>query len=402
MSRIEFEEINENEVEVTIPSHTPMEMVTQLTKALTARGLVEDLAKSTLSVRYFKRPIDKANTVADELIKSLQRLTKGDELPYWHPKAQMANQKRVREMEIAERRAKLGIKTPTNVSPSPEPHVMPATPAIKPPANPAAPVVAPPKGPSTLPGVPNKNYNPDMSGTVNYAKKSDHDDEHVAGCRCEDCLEMKKSGYGPKKGGQYVSVDNARRKANNTGDQTGLGPNVNTKAYSTKPGQLSGKASADLTARIQNKANKKQPVKQWTPEEIAAEEVKRGLKKGSWGQHLPFPSAEEEIMKFAGHPVPQGDEALSNQLAQMMRSKAMFSNHQQPSKAEFDAAGEAMGLAVTEEMVKAADHKWNNTMNWLQEATKPISSRFASEAEEIAYWNSIKVAGSGRDDDTGY
>lgn len=399
MSKIKLEQIGINEVEVRLPSDTPMEMVGQLKKGLEDRGLVEDLAKSTLSTRYFYRPEDKANDVADQLIKSLQSLVK-DELPYWHPKAQMENQRRVREMDVADRRAKLGVKQPTNVSTKPEPLTMPDTPSIKAPAAPAAPspaAPAVPKGPSTLPGITNRVYDPAMSGTYQKSEGA----EHVKGCQCEKCLAMEKSGYGPKGAGQYSAEDNARRKANNVGDAAGEGPNVNVKAYSSKPGQPSAKQSAALTARIQNAANKKQPVKHLSPEEIAAQYP--GQMKKSWGQHLPFPSAEEEIAKFAKEHVQQGDDALANQLATMMNSKAMLNpTYRQPSSEDMIMAGEQMGLGVDEKMVKTADKDWGNTINnWLVEATKPISQRFASEAEELAYWSKIKVAG-GSNDEPGY
>lgn len=406
MSKIQFEQISEDLLEVVIPEDTPIEMVEQLTKSFQAKGLIEDRANSTLSTRYFYRPEDRANKLADELIKSLEGLTKNDELPYWHPKSQFENQRRVREMEIAERRAKNGIKQPTNVSPAPEPHMAPdTTPKIPAPA--ATTAMAIPKspamstGPATTTGGSNKLYNPEISGTVSYKKSEE--DEHVKGCKCEKCLEINKSNYGPKGAGQYSAVDNARRKSNNL-DPVGVGPNVNSKAYSTKPGQMSGKAQAELTARIQRAANKKQPVKTWTPEEIAEENKKRGLKKG-WGEHLPFPSAEEEIMNLAqSNPTFGGEEAAVNQLASMMKSKSMLNpNHQQPTNAMFDAAGEAMGLGVTQEMAKTAEQSWNGAINnWLAEAVKPISSRFASEDEELAYWSKIKVAGGKDDDSSGY
>lgn len=392
MSKISFEQISENEIEVIIPAETPMSMVEQMTKGFKQKGLIEDLAKSTLGTRYFYRPENKAVDLADKLIKSLSALAKDDELPYWHPKAQMANQKRVREMEIGERRAKLGIKQPTNVSPAPEPMVMPDTPSIKPPA-PAAPSVntAPPitdtyPAAQVTAGGTGRRYAtiPDPVGKA----------EHVKGCQCDACLDMEKSGYGPKGGGQYSVADNSKRKANNTGDVVGAGPNVNAKAYSTKPGQLSGKAQADLTSRIQMAANKKQPIKSFTPEQIAAENAKRGLKKTEWGQHLPFPSAEDEIMKLAHlEQEARGEFNAAQQLAKMMNSKAMLRpDHRQPTQAEFDAAGEAMGLAVTEDMAKAAEQGWNNTLNsWLVEATKPISQRFRNEQEELDYWSNIKI-----------
>jgi hypothetical protein len=62
-------------------------------------------------------------------------------------------------------------------------------------------------------------------------------------------------------------------------------------------------------------------------------------------------------------------------------------------------AGERMGLAPSEEMLKAGEQQWGGAINnWLAEAQKPISARFSSEEEEAAYWDSIKVNGSSRDD----
>lgn len=378
MSKIEFEQISENEVEVVIPPETPMAIVQQLTKSFVAKGLIEDLSKSTLSVRYFVRPEDSVNQAADKLIKSLKSLAKEDE-PYWTPKAQFANQKRVREMDIAERRAKNGVKQPTNVSTAPEPHVMPDT---KPKA-PAAPKMydSDPANQTTAGGS-GKRY----AFITDPANKSEEDEDDV-----------EKSNYGPKGGGQYSLADNIRRKARNTGESYGEGPNVNAKAYSTKPGQLSAKQSAAVAAKKLAAMNRKQPVKTFSTEEIAAEEKKRGLKKG-WGQHLPFPSAEEEIMKLAKETAQVGEDHVANQLAQMMHSKALLSNFKQPSSQEFEAAGEAMGMGVSEEMAKNAEQQWNGAINnWLAEATKPISQRFASEEEELAYWSKIKVSDSGGD-----
>ena len=378
MSRIELEQISEDTVEVVLPPETPMEMAAKLIKGLEARGLVEDLAKSTVSVRYFTRQTNKTTTVADELIKSLQKLTK-DELPYWHPKSQFENQKRVREMENSERRAKSGIKQPSSVSPTPQSAVASS---------------ATPKMYDTTPAA--------MNTAGGTGKRYAYITDPVV--KQEDEDEIEKSGYGPKKGGQYSVADNVRRKANNTGDVVGAGPNVNVKSYSSKPGQLSAKQSAAVEAKKLSAMNRKQPVKIASAEEIAAENKKRGLVKSQWGQHLPFPSAEEEIMALAAqNQTMQGEDAAAHQLAKMMTSKAMFSNHQQPSKAEFDAAGEAMGLAVSEDMVKKAEEGWHGTINnWMAEASKPISSRFSSEEEEVNYWSKIKVNGGGDDGSSGY
>lgn len=402
--RIELEQISENEIEVVLPSETPMEMVSQLIKGLNQRGLIEDLSKSTLSVRYFSRPTDKANTVADQLIKSLTKLTKADdELPYHHPKSQFANQKRVREMEISERRAKNGIKQPSNVSTAPEPLVMPdKAPKITAPAAASAPA-----SPKIFDNTPAAMNTAGHSGK-RYASIKDPvtKKEHVEGCQCDKCIDMEKSAYGLKGASLYNPNDNARRKFSNTGDVVGEGPNRNAKSLSTKPGQMSAKASAELTSRIQNKANKKQPIKRFTPEEIATENQKRGLKKHSWGQHSPFPSVEEEIMRLAKNkPAQCGEEIAANQLADLMAGKSMLGSHTPAAiRAQFATPPaqpndqQLFGhLEVTEDMAKTAQDKWNKgAFGWLAEAQKPIAQGFRSKEEESAYWDNIKV--SDRDD----
>ena len=380
MNRIEFEQISDDVIEVIIPPQTPLEMVQQLTKGFTARGLVEDLQKSTLSVRYFYRPENKVNDLADKLIKSLQGIAKADELPYWHPKAQAANQKRVREQRVAERQAKVGV-TPKGVAEKP-----------------------------TLPTLEPKSYtssHPKMVDTdAANQKTADGTGKRYAYIKDpvkKDEDEIEKSGYGPKKGGQYSPVDNAKRKANNMDPVEGIGPNTNAKSYSSKPGQLSGKQSADLTARIQNKANKKQPVKVYTPEEIAAMAPKYnpdGTLKKSWGQHLPFPNAEEEIMRLSRADRTQvGEDALANQLGNLMAGKAMLGNAPPAQPTDQQMFGH---LVVTEEMQKANEKKWQGAaFDWLAEAAKPISQKFNSEEEELAYWKSIKV-GDRDDGQAGY
>jgi hypothetical protein len=386
MSKIQFDQTNENEIEVTIAPETPMEMVEQLTKSLNAKGMIEDLSKSTLSVRYFVRKPAKAEDLADRLLKTLEDMSKSDELPYWHPKAQMANQKRVREMDIAERRTKNGV-TPAGV----------------------APVTSPAPGAGITPAAPPKMFDGGAAQSTaggtgrRYATIGDinkEEDKHVDGCRCEEC-QMEKSGYGPKGAGQYTTADNVRRKMNNTGDVAPVGPNVNAKAISTKPGQLSGKQQATMAAKIQAKASKNQPVKRWSSEQIEAENKKRGLKK-SWGEHLPFPSAEEEIMNFAkSNETQDGETVAATQLMNLMAGKNMLGEQLHPAiKTMFQAPPpqptdqQMFGhLVVTEEMEKANQAKWQTgAFGWLEEATKPISQRFASEEEELAYWAKIKVA----------
>ena len=60
----------------------------------------------------------------------------------------------------------------------------------------------------------------------------------------------------------YKPEDNARRKANNTGECIDtIGKNQNVKAISTKPGQMSMKEQAAYQQMKLNRLNKKQPVK---------------------------------------------------------------------------------------------------------------------------------------------
>ena len=367
MSKIQFNKISESELEVYIEGDVPLQMVETLRKSLSDKGMVEDLSNSTLSTRLFYKEEDRVNDVADNLIKSLKGLMK-DELPYWHPKAQREHQKKLRVADRNERRAKIGLP----------PAASPPTPIAKPKIQgPKAPVYDPSAGHTALGS--GKRYAHIKDGV---GKKEDKDSD------------VEKSNYGPKGMSQYSAVDNIKRKLRNTGDSVGEGPNVNVKSYSTKPGQLSARQQAAKDASKLQTANRKQPIKQYTAEEIQQINRERGFKK-AWGQHLPFPSAIEELEKMeANDQTELGEDALSNQLADMMQSKNMF-KVDQPSSEEFIAAGERMGFGVSEEMVKSEEGKWNNTLNnWLVEASKPISQRFSSEEEELAYWNSIKVAGA--------
>ena len=199
---------------------------------------------------------------------------------------------------------------------------------------------------------------------------------------------MGKSNYGPKGANQYSAANNAKRKANNVGDTAGQGSNVNVKSYSTKPGQMSAKQQAAKTP-FKGAAG---PVKQYTPEQIAAINEARKLKKTAeekpWANHARLPSADEEIEKIQKtNPAHKAEDIMANQLANMMAGRAMLGT---PPKQPTDQ--EMFGhLVPNEEQIEKAESKWNNTFNWLQEAQKPIASRFNSPEEEEKYWNSIKV-----------
>src|SRR5574343_689023 len=105
MSKIQFEQLSEEDLLVTIPTDTPIEVVNELTKSLLSKGLVENLQNSTLSNRYFYKPNDKANNLADQLIKSLENMTKADE----QTKMQWETQARNRLATRNSNRAKSGL-----------------------------------------------------------------------------------------------------------------------------------------------------------------------------------------------------------------------------------------------------------------------------------------------------
>ena len=331
MSKIKFDYINENEISVSISPDTPIEVVNELVDTLQSKGLTERLSKSTVSTRYFSRDIRNADSLADELIKSLKALSKEDEES---PTAR-------RRREWAESQ---GIKYEPNKL---VPNVKVAT-----------------TGQRSVLDVPNKIGIPKMETFKDNGK-------------------FKKSNYGPKGTELYNQADNEKRKERNTGDVVGEGPNKQVKAYTTKTGQITAKEQADMLARQDKKKNKKQKVtslKDMSPEK--QEEMRRLYK----NEHEDS-SAESEILDFAKS-FQDGEENKAAQvLAKMMDSKAMLGSKLQATDQELFGH-----LVVSEDTAKRADSNWNNSIsNWLSEATKPINSRFSSEQEEVEYWNRLKI-----------
>jgi hypothetical protein len=193
--------------------------------------------------------------------------------------------------------------------------------------------------------------------------------------------DVEKSGYGPKGMSQYNPVDNIKRKARNTGAETGIGPNLNTKSYSTKPGQLTAQQQAAAEAKRAKQMSG--PVKRWSPEQIAAENAKRKVVK-SIRDHIPTQKTELE----------KGEDHVAERLAQIMLGKGMLNNPPPSQPTDEQMFG---GMVVSEQELAKKESEWGNSINnWLAEATKPISSRFASEEEELAYWSSIKIQDDGK------
>ena len=135
--------------------------------------------------------------------------------------------------------------------------------------------------------------------------------------------------------------------------------------------------------------NKKYTAAQWAAIE-EANNLKKNFERSPWVTHNRVLNADAEVKKVQKtNPAVRGEDALANQLTKVMVGKNMLGIKppRQPSNEEMFGH-----LVPSEDQLKKAEHEWNNRMNWLQEAVKPISSRFKSAEEEQAYWDSIKVA----------
>jgi len=96
------------------------------------------------------------------------------------------------------------------------------------------------------------------------------------------------------------------------------------------------------------------------------------------------PNKDNELQK--------GEENTAQRLAEIMMGRGMLN---QPPAQPTDE--QMFGHLVTKpEDLAKKEAEWGGAINnWLAEATKPISSRFASEEEEMAYWKSIKIQDNG-------
>lgn len=292
MSNIKVQQISETEVEVSLSPETPMEMVNQLEKGLNVRGFVEDLTKSTISIRRFYRPQDGVNKVADQLIKSLQQMTKGSDSPKGPSMRDLVRETNLKNRLLAtgQKQAFANLSNP-NQSPSPSPISSPRQ-----------------SGPSVLPPNPNKLFKPGVSST----EKS----EHLKDCSCRECKEMRKN-----------------------------------------------------------------------------EKIKKSERELNWNQD-DLDKVATNFARAMSSKLVKGTE-VGAQLSDMYKNKIKL----QPTDEELFGQ-----MVVSEEQVQKAESNYANSINnFYAEASKPISQRFASEEEELAYWNSIKVNGSdGNDGSSGY
>jgi hypothetical protein len=354
MSNIQLKQVGENEIEVSLAAETPIDEVHQLIKSLTIRGFVENLNKSTLAIRYFHRPTDKVNDLADTLIKSLSKAAPS---LVQNVSSSRTNVPGMRGWSMDSSTGSFHHSTHGVVSPR---------------KNKAGGFDLIHAGKT----VGNANDMNSLAGKFREYAGSLQPQEtgHID-------PEMMKSGVAKPFGvNMYDSKANIKRKAKNVGESVeNIGPNKNVKPYSGKPGKLSNKQQNNL--QFKRDAKKYTKTIEHTPEEKAkimaeyqARELNNRLKKG-----------KEDQTK-------RGEDIMANQLKDMMLNKSILGATPPPQPSDQEMFGH---LAVSEEQAQVAEQQWNGTINnWLAEAMKPLSSRFSSEEEELAYWDSIKVNGS--------
>lgn len=193
MSKIRINQINENEVEVFFDNDIPYEMVEKLNKGLEARGLFQDNSRSSLGRRCFVRAGEEVDDVHEKLMKSLEKMVKADS----HTKLLWEGQRQQRLVDRNERRKAMGLKPITAdqmQNPAGQKPAGAATPPAASTPSPVAPVKPVQSGAGIVSGKPNTLFDPERSGTVNYAKKSE--DGHEEGnekCPCPACSTIRKA-----------------------------------------------------------------------------------------------------------------------------------------------------------------------------------------------------------------
>ncbi len=200
----------------------------------------------------------------------------------------------------------------------------------------------------------------------------------------------------------YYQIKHGGRSVGRASSPADAGVKIRNYVQGLKPGDT-GMHNMDPMA-MKNEDGEEKPSKKLhkalSPAQLAAIEEVKKLKKNAegapWINHAVVPNADAEVAKIQkNNPVHVGENIMSNQLANLMAGRAMLGAPppKQPTNQEMFGH-----LVPSEEQIAKAEAKWNNTMNWLEEASKPIASRFASPEEEEAYWSSIKVGGSKKDD----
>lgn len=149
----------------------------------------------------------------------------------------------------------------------------------------------------------------------------------------------------------------------------------------------------ELTVRFKQLKKALQEQDELTPAQRMAAEIAERLTKGT--------PTKEQLLKRAKE---VAEQQRAQQLANQLQKAGILGSGyvpKQPTTAEQEAWLRQNGMG--QENMAKAEADWGNSINnWLAEATKPISTRFKSEAEERAYWDSIKINGGGSNEGPGY
>jgi hypothetical protein len=200
----------------------------------------------------------------------------------------------------------------------------------------------------------------------------------------------------------YYQMKHGGRSVGRAADPAEAGAKIRNYINSLQSGDTGMQANFDpMSVSSQNFGkNEKKDLKKYSSEQLAAiaeaEHLKKNTQGKPWMNHSKVPNADAEVAKLQKtNPVNRAENLMPNQLAALMQGKAMLGPRPPKQPTDQEMFGH---LVPSEEEIQKAESKWSNTMNWLEEAMKPISSRFDSPEEEQAYWDSIKVNGSKRDD----
>jgi hypothetical protein len=105
-----------------------------------------------------------------------------------------------------------------------------------------------------------------------------------------------------------------------------------------------------------------------------------------------YPSVQGKVFKPKNPVIKSNEAEAANQLLSVLPQS--ISARLQPTNAEFEQEMLRRGIGYTPEQLEQIkkSEDGNKINDFFAEAMKPISSRFKSEEEELAYWNSIKVS----------
>lgn len=344
---IEITTYEDESIDLAFGTSVPKEYEEQVVKSFEINGFEEAVTKSNSTKTVFKQ--------------KRWTLEKTDDLPYWHPKAQMLNAKRVREAQrTAIVKPTAPVSVPTKIDPSSLGDGSGRKYAdIK--DRPLKKDELDDKIKSKIKGAMDQRNFGEAEATRHVIDR----DRGAAAPKPEKQLlqsesvkfdpngqwSLDKSNYGPKGAGAYDAHVNQERKKNNVDNIDGLGVMGRVKDY----GHSDPRRADAEQAKIRS-LNRKQPVKVFTDEEKKAYQAQLEAKPAK----VLAQSENATLVK--------------SQFENMVKSDSQ--NYFQPSNEELFGQ-----FVVSEEAAKAADQQWNGTFNSFFGANKqPVEKQDLSKS----------------------